>query len=140
MPSSTRSTRPSLRSDSADPRRIKTKIQADTDAKTADDSKALPTPVIQRSGAPKRLPGLPRAGFRSTLRRIMRDQGLPGFYRGFAASMLNSGSMTFAYFYWYTVVRRWYMNRLVPSLPGTASSPVRALGTVCVARRYRSLG
>lgn len=44
---------------------------------------------------------------------IRSKEGFLGLYRGFGASMVNTFSTQFAYFYWYTVVRTLYVNRIV---------------------------
>ena len=49
--------------------------------------------------------------------KILKEQGIAGLYQGFGASMLNTFSMQFAYFYWYTVVRRTYLRRF-PAVAG----------------------
>merc|ERR1712230_139403 len=50
-------------------------------------------------------------GGREMVAQIWREGNVFGFYRGFHANMLNSFSMQFAYFYWYTIVRRTYLKR-----------------------------
>lgn len=71
---------------------VKTRIQAEEKQAKAEASEALPSPQIKRINAPGRLP--PRkASARAVARRIMKEKGIEGFYRGFAASMLNTFSM-----------------------------------------------
>ncbi|PWN48754.1 mitochondrial carrier [Violaceomyces palustris] len=52
---------------------------------------------------------------------IKSKEGPMGLYKGFGASMVNTFSTQFAYFYWYTVVRTLYINKLSkPSTKGVA--------------------
>ncbi|ETS60915.1 hypothetical protein PaG_04836 [Moesziomyces aphidis] len=43
---------------------------------------------------------------------IHSKEGAMGLYKGFAASMVNTFTTGFAYFYWYSTVRTLYQNRL----------------------------
>ncbi|KAI7954539.1 hypothetical protein MJO28_004939 [Puccinia striiformis f. sp. tritici] len=105
---------------------IKTKIQAQTDeidscSSSERDSSNLPTPQLNRPNAPNRLPA-PAAGRISAFEvivQVLKSHGIPGFYRGFLASMLNTFSMQFAYFYWYMVVRKTYTTRVLPKPSGS---------------------
>lgn len=63
----------------------------------------------------------------SVLLEIFRDEGLLGWYRGFAATMLNTFSMQYAYFYFYSFLRTSYIKRLTSKLP--PGSKVPALST-----------
>lgn len=85
---------------------------------------------------------------RAVAKQLLKEQGLAGFYRGYGASMLNSFSMQLfvlgcfclilrlshyvglnsAYFYWATVVRTAYIERLYPFLTGALVAP-KALST-----------
>ncbi|EGG07911.1 uncharacterized protein MELLADRAFT_116132 [Melampsora larici-populina 98AG31] len=95
---------------------VKTKIQADsTDSETNKDS--IPSPVLKRQNAPNRLT-IPKLSVREVIMEIFNHQGISGFYRGFLASMLNTFSMQFAYFYWYTVVRKTYAASVFPIQKG----------------------
>ncbi|KEI38600.1 uncharacterized protein L969DRAFT_50979 [Mixia osmundae IAM 14324] len=104
---------------------VKTRIQAD--AKSTGST--VPPPSVKRDNAPRRLHGPVRPGMRLVFKQILKEQGIEGFYRGFSASMLNTFSMQFAYFYWYTLVRQSYVKRIYPTLPGTPNTPPKALGT-----------
>ncbi|KAF8519543.1 mitochondrial carrier [Gautieria morchelliformis] len=54
------------------------------------------------------------------LLKIMREEGVSGFFRGFGASMLNTFSMQYAYFFFYSFVRNTYLKRLSrSSAPGS---------------------
>ncbi|VDB85701.1 unnamed protein product [Peniophora sp. CBMAI 1063] len=60
--------------------------------------------------------------------QISKEEGLWGFYRGFGATMLNTFSMQYAYFFFYSLVRGQYMKRLAArtqtgkvASPGTAA-------------------
>lgn len=41
--------------------------------------------------------------------KIMEDEGLAGLYQGMAGSLFGVASTNFAYFYWYSVVRTFYL-------------------------------
>ncbi|KAG0149018.1 hypothetical protein CROQUDRAFT_40397 [Cronartium quercuum f. sp. fusiforme G11] len=106
---------------------VKTKIQAEsTEAGSSKDS--LPSPKLKRQNAPNRLT-IPRLSSRDVILETLRDQGISGFYRGFLASMLNTFSMQFAYFYWYTVVRKTYTASMFPSVKGRDQASNASLGT-----------
>ncbi|KAM5537236.1 hypothetical protein V8D89_009169 [Ganoderma adspersum] len=72
----------------------------------------------------------------AVLERILREDGLFGYYRGFLATMLNTFSMQYAYFFFYSIVRTSYMKRLAAKRPaGSAAGPLStaaelALGAV----------
>ncbi|KAF8718575.1 hypothetical protein AX14_011757 [Amanita brunnescens Koide BX004] len=53
----------------------------------------------------------------SVLLRIYRKEGVAGLYRGFGATMLNTFSMQYAYFFFYSFVRTSYIKRLTRKLP-----------------------
>ncbi|KAJ7707533.1 adenine nucleotide transporter [Mycena rosella] len=59
----------------------------------------------------------------AVLLRIFNKEGVPGFYRGFWATMLNTFSMQYAYFFFYSFVRNSYINRLARKLPAGAALP-----------------
>ncbi|KAJ7104004.1 mitochondrial carrier domain-containing protein [Mycena belliarum] len=59
----------------------------------------------------------------AVLLRIFKREGVPGFYRGFWATMLNTFSMQYAYFFFYSFVRNSYINRLARKLPAGAALP-----------------
>jgi len=59
----------------------------------------------------------------SVLERIFRKEGLFGFYRGFWATMLNTFSMQYAYFFFYSFVRNSYINRRTAKLPQGSKLP-----------------
>ncbi|KAH8117994.1 adenine nucleotide transporter [Phellopilus nigrolimitatus] len=58
------------------------------------------------------------------LLRILREDGISGFYNGFGASMLNTFSTQYAYFFFYSFVRGSYMKRLSNRLPKGSKPPV----------------
>ncbi|KAJ7126831.1 adenine nucleotide transporter [Mycena epipterygia] len=60
----------------------------------------------------------------TVLLRIFKTEGISGFYRGFGATMLNTFSMQYAYFFFYSFVRNSYINRLARKLPVGAALPV----------------
>ncbi|KAI0052250.1 adenine nucleotide transporter [Auriscalpium vulgare] len=57
--------------------------------------------------------------------KIVKEEGLTGLYGGFAATMLNTFSMQYAYFFFYSVVRTSYIKRLAARRPpGAAAQPL----------------
>lgn len=44
--------------------------------------------------------------------KIVAKAGIPGLYSGIAGSLIGVASTNFAYFYWYTFVRNWYIRRV----------------------------
>ncbi|CAH7686609.1 mitochondrial carrier domain-containing protein [Phakopsora pachyrhizi] len=123
---------------------VKTKIQATTEGinqssiaatssstTTASSSSSsrgnLPSPKLKRPNAPLRLPSS-KITSRQIINEIFRLQGIGGFYRGFLASMLNTFSMQFAYFYWYTVVRKTYKSTVLSKHPGKTSTQNLGIG------------
>ncbi|WAQ84607.1 hypothetical protein PtA15_5A180 [Puccinia triticina] len=97
---------------------VKTKIQAQTDEAEAEKD-SLPSPQLKRPNAPNRLPAACRSTALEVVVQVLKSQGIGGFYRGFLASMLNTFSMQFAYFYWYMVVRKTYTTRFLPKSSGS---------------------
>ncbi|KZT50611.1 mitochondrial carrier [Calocera cornea HHB12733] len=73
---------------------IKTRIQAGENK------------VTLKSGKEKHL------GAWELLYKIIREEGVVGYYAGYAASMLSTFSQSYAYFFAYTVVRTAYLRRL----------------------------
>ncbi|KII85088.1 hypothetical protein PLICRDRAFT_57021 [Plicaturopsis crispa FD-325 SS-3] len=69
----------------------------------------------------------PPSSMLTVLLRILKEEGVPGFYRGFAATMLNTFSMQYAYFFFYSFVRNSYIKRLTSKLP--PGSKIPALST-----------
>ncbi|KAH7884482.1 mitochondrial carrier [Phlebopus sp. FC_14] len=63
----------------------------------------------------------------SVLLHIFKTEGIPGWYRGFAATMLNTFSMQYAYFFFYSFIRASYIKRVTSKLP--PGSKVPALST-----------
>ncbi|KAK0236073.1 mitochondrial carrier domain-containing protein [Armillaria nabsnona] len=57
------------------------------------------------------------------LLRILKKEGVLGLYRGFGATMLNTFSMQYAYFFFYSMVRTSYLNRLAKRLPRGSKAP-----------------
>ncbi|KAL1724414.1 mitochondrial carrier domain-containing protein [Schizophyllum commune] len=59
------------------------------------------------------------------LLRVYKREGIMGWYRGFAATMLNTFSMQYAYFFFYAFVRNSYIARLRRNAPkGSALPPL----------------
>lgn len=58
------------------------------------------------------------------LAHILKTEGIAGFYKGFGASMLNTFSMQYAYFFFYSFVRSTYIRRSTK-----AGSKPKALST-----------
>ncbi|EIW57663.1 adenine nucleotide transporter [Trametes versicolor FP-101664 SS1] len=77
-----------------------------------------------------------KLGAINILLRILKEEGFSGYYRGFIATMLNTFSMQYAYFFFYSFVRTSYIKRLASKRPaGSASAPLStaaelALGAV----------
>lgn len=83
---------------------VKTRIQADVGS--SQKAKA----INAKEGKPTMKKG---TSLTEGLVAILKSkEGVKGLYRGFGASMVNTFSTQFAYFYWYTVVRTLYVNRL----------------------------
>ncbi|KAJ2984196.1 hypothetical protein NQ176_g134 [Zarea fungicola] len=61
--------------------------------------------------------------------RILQDEGIEGLYTGMSGSLLGVASTNFAYFYWYTVVRRVY-SRYSKSTAANATAIELALGAI----------
>ncbi|TFK40188.1 mitochondrial carrier domain-containing protein [Crucibulum laeve] len=59
----------------------------------------------------------------SVLVRIYQREGIMGLYRGFGATMLNTFSMQYAYFFFYSFVRNSYIKRLTAKLPPGSKLP-----------------
>ncbi|KAK7033267.1 mitochondrial carrier domain-containing protein [Favolaschia claudopus] len=59
----------------------------------------------------------------AVLVRIFKKEGIFGYYRGFWATMLNTFSMQYAYFFFYSFVRNSYISRLTRKLPAGAAVP-----------------
>ncbi|CAL1717097.1 unnamed protein product [Somion occarium] len=79
----------------------KTRIQATTDVKANKDKLSM-FPVMYR---------------------IFKEEGIAGLYRGFGATMLNTFSMQYAYFFFYSFVRTSYIKRLTSKLPKGSKAP-----------------
>ncbi|KAH8831624.1 mitochondrial carrier [Flagelloscypha sp. PMI_526] len=60
----------------------------------------------------------------AVLLRILKTEGIAGWYRGFAATMLNTFSTQYAYFFFYSFVRGSYIKRLTAKLPPGSKAPV----------------
>jgi len=64
-------------------------------------------------------------GMLRVLLRILKKEGIAGLYRGFTATMLNTFSMQYAYFFFYSFVRTSYIRHLKAQLPpGTKAPPL----------------
>jgi len=59
----------------------------------------------------------------SVLMKILKEEGVGGLYRGFGATMLNTFSMQYAYFFFYSFVRTSYIKRLTAKLPRGSKAP-----------------
>jgi len=59
----------------------------------------------------------------SMLLRILKEEGIMGWYKGFAAIMLNTFSMQYAYFFFYSFIRNAYIKRLTAKLPSRSKLP-----------------
>ncbi|THU84187.1 mitochondrial carrier [Dendrothele bispora CBS 962.96] len=59
----------------------------------------------------------------AVLVRIFQKEGIAGWYKGFGATMLNTFSMQYAYFFFYSFVRNSYISRLTARLPKGSKLP-----------------
>ncbi|KAI6042917.1 mitochondrial carrier [Pisolithus marmoratus] len=59
----------------------------------------------------------------SVLRDMLREEGVMGWYSGFAATMLNTFSTQYAYFFFYSFIRTAYAKRLTSKLPHGSKPP-----------------
>lgn len=59
----------------------------------------------------------------SMLLDIFKEEGIAGWYRGFAATMLNTFSMQYAYFFFYSFIRSSYIKRMTLKLPPGSRPP-----------------
>lgn len=58
----------------------------------------------------------------SVILRVYKKEGISGLYRGFGATMVNTFSQQYAYFFFYSFVRNSYIRRLAQkSSPGSRS-------------------
>ncbi|KZT01402.1 adenine nucleotide transporter [Laetiporus sulphureus 93-53] len=64
-----------------------------------------------------------KLGIISILMGILKEEGIAGYYRGFAATMINTFSMQYAYFLFYSFVRTNYIKRLSARLPASSKTP-----------------
>ncbi|UZJ51695.1 hypothetical protein CBS101457_001015 [Exobasidium rhododendri] len=101
---------------------VKTRLQADSSPGPANtDGKAVAS--SEKKGA--KVIVHKNDGLLAGVLTIARSkEGITGLYRGFGASMVNTFSTQFAYFYWYTVVRTLYVKRL------TARGAVTTAGAI----------
>lgn len=76
------------------------------------------------------------------LTRIVADDGAAGLYAGMAGALIGVASTNFAYFYWYSVVRTFYLKSARASTPpstlvelglGAAAGAVAQIFTIPVA-------
>ncbi|KAF9042004.1 adenine nucleotide transporter [Hymenopellis radicata] len=76
--------------------------------------------------AKTRIQALPKGKNQSMLGvliQIFKKEGIFGLYRGFGATMMNTFSMQYAYFFFYSMVRTSYMNRLIRKMPKGGKAP-----------------
>ncbi|KDR70289.1 hypothetical protein GALMADRAFT_255195 [Galerina marginata CBS 339.88] len=67
--------------------------------------------------------GKDKRSMSSVILRIYKQEGILGLYRGFGATMLNTFSMQYAYFFFYSLVRSSYIKRLTKKLPPGSKLP-----------------
>ncbi|KAL0954352.1 hypothetical protein HGRIS_003346 [Hohenbuehelia grisea] len=82
---------------------------------------------IQALPADARGKGKEQLSMFPVLLKILKKEGISGLYRGFGATMLNTFSMQYAYFFFYSFVRSSYINRITRKLP--PGSEIPALST-----------
>ena len=74
-----------------------------------------------KDGAPGAVDEMHYHGTMDALRRIVKDEGFSGLYSGLNGSLIGVASTNFAYFYWYSVVRKLYMSyQSLPHKPNAA--------------------
>jgi hypothetical protein len=82
-----------------------------------------------KDGAPGVVDEAHYHGTIDALRRIVKEEGVSGLYSGLNGSLIGVASTNFAYFYWYSTVRKLYMS--YQSLPHKPNAAVElALGAV----------
>ncbi|KAJ1650608.1 hypothetical protein IWQ61_008633 [Dispira simplex] len=79
---------------------IKTRLQVQTSKPTA-------TKDSQPDGIPDSYVSVVDA-----LKKIYSSEGIQGFYAGLGAGLLGQTSTNFAYFYWYSLIRKLYQHRI----------------------------
>lgn len=92
--------------------RVKTRLQVQVKPRPEDSD--LPTVAGRDVEEPH------YDGAIDALRRIARDEGFGGLYSGMAGSLIGVASTNFAYFYWYSVVRKLYASRVSTRQASTA--------------------
>ncbi|KKK23967.1 hypothetical protein ARAM_005368 [Aspergillus rambellii] len=86
---------------------VKTKLQVQV--KKADGSKDEVSEEVHYNGT------------WDAIAKIVEKEGIEGLYSGVTGALIGVASTNFAYFYWYSVVRTFYMSsERVPKPPGTA--------------------
>jgi hypothetical protein len=86
---------------------VKTKLQVQVKSRKADVQDAESTPHYEST--------------LDAINKIFNDEGFPGLYNGLNGALLGVASTNFAYFYWYSVVRAFYMaSAKTAKPPGTA--------------------
>jgi len=88
---------------------------------------------IQALPADSKGKGKDNRSMMSVLLQIYKQEGFLGLYRGFAATMLNTFSMQYAYFFFYSLVRSAYIKRKTGMLPpGTKPPPLSTAAELLV--------
>ncbi|KAG8736590.1 ADP/ATP carrier protein [Ceratobasidium sp. 428] len=67
--------------------------------------------------------GLDRLSILPLLLRILKEEGVKGYYGGFGASMANTFFMQYAYFFFYSFVRTAYIKRETRRQPAGGKAP-----------------
>ncbi|KAG8698792.1 ADP/ATP carrier protein, partial [Ceratobasidium sp. 395] len=67
--------------------------------------------------------GLDRLSIIPLLLRILKEEGVKGYYGGFGASMANTFFMQYAYFFFYSFVRTAYIKREIRRQPAGGKVP-----------------
>lgn len=89
--------------------RVKTRLQVQVKRKTTDPAPLTTNDVHYTSAL-------------DAIRKIMDDEGVLGLYSGFNGSLIGVASTNFAYFYWYSVVRTFYISsRSLAKPPNTVT-------------------
>lgn len=83
----------------------------------------------RRPGEPSDLSAPHYASTWDAITKILADDGLAGLYAGMSGSLIGVASTNFAYFYWYSVVRSFYLKGAKPAAPPSTAVEL-ALGAV----------
>ncbi|TIB14318.1 hypothetical protein E3P89_00979 [Wallemia ichthyophaga] len=84
---------------------LKTRIQAKDASDETEDSESSDNTKYQVTDISNDLAHIPKNTLINGIIKLFKQEGIAAAYGGFGASMLNTFSQQFAYFYWYGAVR-----------------------------------